>query len=464
MPRLKGKFVSQAVYDEYIAQQDKAAMTDITKENSTMELRNDVNIGDELESDKPHVMPDYLRLVHDIATAEQVELNETDETELSEDAMELVDYLTSDEYTEDQAKLQELDEEYELSEEPVWKTETITIGELRKRAQAGLLNVELAYQRKPFAGAWGKTVPTGNNPLASDRLHDSILRGWFIMPFIYQDTATDRFDVQDSLQRQFTIMDLITNNHVPSTFDRCHDGRFKLLNGRPFSFWPEVYQQRYLNMPILVIHNDKDTPIPDTNEMFVRWNKGGVPLSKTQARRGQYADKLESLEDAIKHKVWRIKYTNTKGEEQAIHGKLGQSGIEDIIIRMANTLYAETINHDGDIVSEWFRRWTMPTHVITEIINKVKTYNRLLELVLSQENGVKIARRIAGKSSAIIPLLPILDEHMTDDNFLGIYGLFNADKGSKVASEWSALAKAGTTDAANIKKREEILRHALSGR
>lgn len=189
----------------------------------------------------------------------------------------------------------EATENEELATMPKWFViKKSTISDLIKET----LDVSMAYQRPSDVGIW-KLAET------KDKLIKSILLGRSIDAITLQD-GQPRGAVNGK-QRYNVIMLVFGGFYIPSTLTDYEDasGRvYKLsaLNGKMFSQWPKVWQNRFLELLVAINEIDKNIDEDDISDYFSDMNQGSQKLSVAQANKSRLMplySKYEALSNAI---------------------------------------------------------------------------------------------------------------------------------------------------------------------
>jgi len=133
------------------------------------------------------------------------------------------------------------------------------------------INCSMAYQRPSDIGCWKKSETI-------DSLVKSILLGRSI------DAITLRFaellEAINGKQRLSSIEKVYGGFHIVSTLQ----DELAELNGKMFSQWPQEFQQKFLNHPVMIamVYEDNEDVISD---FFRDMNQGAAKLTPAQANK-----------------------------------------------------------------------------------------------------------------------------------------------------------------------------------
>jgi hypothetical protein len=425
--RLNGKFVSKEIYE--------SAMTG--KEGNNMDVNAIIHDDNEiLDSEIPFDFSG-IHLLKDDTIADHAEELVTDALEtISNDPLdELQEYSEEDENKLDEL-LQECKRDAKLIDNEI-SYELITVGEFAKMK----LNAEIAYQR-----------PIVWKDEQRDLLIDSILRGYNIGTIYVHGN-----NLLDGKQRNNCIGLTVSGMYQPSTLG----DDYAELNGLMIGNWDREYQEAFFNAKILLVRLPESWDEDRAIEQFIRLNRGGRPLTIAQARRGRMIDKIMALSSCINHPVFDMECKDSKDNSVCIYGKIGKAWKEDIIIKLCNSLYGNN-DYVAKNLIEWFIKWNMPTHVIKEIASRLLQFKAIMNVVLKQDNGAAIGKKIA-KKTHVSAILAALDDKM-DSNTAGmnLHEFFSRQKENKEFSEYKKLCEAGTADPVSVTARIATMRRVMT--
>jgi len=258
-----------------------------------------------------------------------------------------------------------------LAPKNFWSLKQVAIKELVSMKKGDKLDTSTIYQRKAGVGLWKKTEHI-------DKFIMSVFKGWFLQPFQWRKIGENRYEVVDSLQRTTAITNLCSDTYIPKGLPEP----FEHLNGVKFSEWPKLDQDNFLNKKILIVLID--TPNDTIIDYYVDVNKGLVPLTNAQAKRGKYSKHLIMLENIIKHDFWDQKPVS-----------LDVTDRETVIMQIINSMKSDFPDHTSKIMVDWFVDWKYESKVKDLLGNKLNTFNSIIDLGMETEDieNYKIMQR-----------------------------------------------------------------------
>lgn len=303
-----------------------------------------------------------------------------------------------------------------------------------------LIHVGMYYQRN-LVSAWMK-------PEKRDALIDTINRGWNFQAMHCCELESGVIQLMDGKQRFNTLCDWISGNYVPQT------GEFE---GRAFPMLVQDEKDKILNYPMVLI-TYKESELSDDEKiiLFERLQKG-IPLTATQAKRGQYVNKL--LPTGI------IEMMDIRIEpDKEIFGSMARESMALQLFDLAmNT--APDFKGTGHIDS--FISGDIRQHIET-IKAKLTTFKAVLALMATDTEYKMSYKRILKKIHAvtIAHLMPAkANEKILDELNNSLVKFFSETSSQTKDENRKAYLTASASDSASkdqISKRLECLKLALT--
>lgn len=401
MPRLNGKFVSQATYDA--AMKDKTAMTD--------------NAGQEDNNMAIEEAKDYIPNNPDTEVNESLE-----DTEALDAACDRI--------------IDEAEEELGLCV----KYKHITTGEFIKMCDS--LDFSFAAQR---ALVWDTE--------RKDLLIDSKLSGYDCGSIYLWGNY-----VIDGKQRANLLTTVFKGLYTPSTLE----GDYEDLNGKIFGAWDEDSINSFLSAPVQLIVLPSKWNEDEVAQQFLRTNNGR-PLTPVQQFKGKTRPVASALSESVNHKLWDHKAENAQGENKSIYGKLGREGIEKIYFNLLHLQHGgDTLDFSEKNLVKWLMKWYTEDKPTSSVWGDVKMRTNKLNEVLTTLFRLDETRKAAKffcKRTHLLSLLAVMDSKIDAEAAAGnMLVFYQLDKDKDEKRKYRALCDDKTSSVAGIMARRDFIK------
>ncbi|HUU86823.1 MAG TPA: DUF262 domain-containing protein [Candidatus Glassbacteria bacterium] len=331
----------------------------------------------------------------------------------------------------------------------------MTIKDFCNLRKSGGIDSSMAYQR-PLMAHWTK-------PQTLDEFIDSIIKGWYIQPIqtiaeFNPDGTIKSIQLVDGKQRTNAILKIYDNQYQPES-DSLEEMGIK----GDYSTWSENERLQFEQYPldILILNLDNEE---DVIEYFGRVNKGGIPLTTAQAKRGKYIKTLTES-NALNLAMWKEKNPTT---DKLF---LRESYSEIITIQLLE-LERETIPNFASkgLIDRYISNIEKDSARMETVRVKLENMQSIVNLMKTDEEFLPAYKRVIKKThlATLISCLPAekMEEKQLDTAESRIMSFFAQTRTERTEQRkvYDEGARQATATSEAIATRLKIMREVLDGK
>jgi len=201
-------------------------------------------------------------------------------------------------------------------------------------------------------------------------------------------------------------------------------------------------------------------------EYFIDINRGGIPLTLLEAKRGEIVDKLLDLDSCVNHKVWD--FMNDKANLK--NNPFKSLVVESIVIQSIMSMNEESANLDytSRKAIDWFIAHTLTKQDIANLKKKLDRLYWIVSVEFTEKSDIASVKRFSKKThvEAILANLVGNEKKESCENMtlylIEFFGqLRNARSDMRIF--YGDSCSSATASNGQIVKRHEIIGKILSG-